>query len=70
VRGSLRALTRERKARELGPEQPFELIAQADGRLTLHDPATGKRVELESFGPSNSANFSRLLTLQTEGPRR
>ncbi|MEY4862199.1 MAG: putative photosynthetic complex assembly protein PuhC [Pseudomonadota bacterium] len=70
VRGSLRALTRERKARELGSEQPFELIAQADGRLTLHDPATGKRVELESFGPSNAANFSRLLTLQAEGPGR
>lgn len=61
VRGSLRALTRERKMRELGAEQPFELIAHADGRLTLHDPATGKRVELESFGPSNAANFSRLL---------
>jgi putative photosynthetic complex assembly protein len=70
VRGSLRALTRERKARELGPEQAFELIAQADGRLTLHDPATGKRVELESFGPSNSANFARLLTLQADGPGR
>lgn len=62
VRGSLRALTRERKMRELGSEQPFELIAHADGRLTLHDPATGKRVELESFGPSNAANFARLLS--------
>ena len=70
VRGSLRALTRERKARELGPDQPFELIAQADGRLTLHDPATGRRVELESFGPSNSANFARLLSLQADGPQR
>ena len=63
VRGSLRALTRERKQREMGSEAPFELIAQADGRLTLHDPATGKRVELESFGPTNAANFSRLLAL-------
>jgi putative photosynthetic complex assembly protein len=61
VRGSLRALTRERRIRDLGPEQPFELIAQADGRLTLSDPATGKRIELESFGPTNAANFSRLL---------
>jgi putative photosynthetic complex assembly protein len=59
----LRALTRERKQREMGSEAPFELIAQADGRLTLHDPATGKRVELESFGPTNAANFSRLLAL-------
>jgi putative photosynthetic complex assembly protein len=47
----------------MGSEAPFELIAQADGRLTLHDPATGKRVELESFGPTNAANFSRLLAL-------
>jgi putative photosynthetic complex assembly protein len=61
VRGSLRALTRERRARELGPEIPFELIAHADGRLTLLDPATGQRVNLESFGPTNAGNFARLL---------
>jgi putative photosynthetic complex assembly protein len=61
VRGALRALARERKARGLGAEQPFQLIARPDGGLTLYDPATSQRVDLESFGPSNAENFARLL---------
>ncbi len=63
LRGALRALTRERRMRDLGPETAFELIGRADGRLTLHDPATGVRIDLESFGPTNAATFARLLTL-------
>lgn len=64
LRGSLRALTRERRMREVGPVPPFELTARADGRLTLMDPATGARLDLESFGPTNAAVFARLLTLK------
>lgn len=60
ARGTLRALARERKRRELGPQQPFELVAYADGRLTLRDQATGQRIYLESFGPTNAAIFARL----------
>jgi putative photosynthetic complex assembly protein len=63
LRGSLRALARERMKRDLGPEQAFQLIARADGRLTLSDPATGARLDLESFGPTNAAVFARLLTV-------
>ncbi len=62
MRGVLRALARERKKRGLGAEQAFELIARQDGRLTLHDPATGVRIDLESFGPNNASVFARLLT--------
>jgi len=61
VRGALRALARERKARGLGPEQPFQLMVRADGGLTLYDPATSQRVDLEAFGPTNAGNFARLL---------
>jgi putative photosynthetic complex assembly protein len=61
VRGALRALARERRARGLGAEQPFELIAHPDGRLTLADPATGQRIDLESFGPTNAGAFAQLL---------
>ena len=61
VRGALRALSRERYARGLGSQQPFQLIARSDGRLTLFDPATGERVDLESFGPTNAGAFARLL---------
>lgn len=63
LRGSLRALARERQRRGLGPQEPFQLTARADGRLTLSDPATGERVDLESFGPTNAAVYARLLIL-------
>lgn len=65
MRGVLRALARERKKNGLGSEQPFELIARQDGRLTLHDPATNARIDLEAFGPTNVGVFSRLLTPPT-----
>ena len=61
VRGALRALARERKARGLGAEQSFQLMVRTDGGLTLYDPATSQRVDLEAFGPTNSDNFARLL---------
>ena len=66
VRGALRALTRERHARGIGPDKPFDLIARVDGRVTLMDPTTGQRVDLESFGPTNTAEFSRFLAMQPE----
>lgn len=61
LRGALRALVRQRRAAGVGPEVPFVLTARADGRLTLVDPATSERVDLESFGPTNAAVFARLL---------
>ena len=66
VRGALRALSRERYARGIGSAEPFDLIARVDGRLTLMDPSTGQRVDLESFGPTNTAEFARFLAMQPE----
>jgi len=66
VRGALRALARERFARGIGAAQPFDLIARVDGRVTLMDPSTGQRVDLESFGPTNTAEFARFLAMQPE----
>jgi putative photosynthetic complex assembly protein len=62
LRSTMRGLVRERKRQGLGPETPFELLGRSDGRLTLVDPGTGRRVDLESFGPSNSAVFARLMS--------
>ena len=66
VRGALRALTRERYSRGIGSAAPFELIARVDGRVTLLDPSTGQRVDLESFGPTNTAEFTRFLAMRPE----
>lgn len=62
LRGTLRALARERKSRGIGSEEPFQLIARTDGGLTLFDPVTQQRVDLESFGPANAGAFAPLLT--------
>ncbi len=69
LRGALRALARERRMRGLGSEAAFELIGRADGRLTLSDPATGERIDLESFGPTNAGTFARLLTVNLQPVR-
>jgi putative photosynthetic complex assembly protein len=64
VRGILRAMARERRIKEVNQTIPFELIARADGRLTLLDPATGNRIDLESFGKDNVVEFAVLLKPQ------
>ena len=62
LRGTMRGLARERKRLGVSPAIPFDLIGRADGRLTLVDPGTGRRVDLESFGPENAAVFAALMT--------
>ncbi len=61
LRGTMRGLARERMRRSVGPEQPFRMTGHADGRLTLEDPATGRRVDLGSFGPTNAAVFAHIM---------
>jgi putative photosynthetic complex assembly protein len=62
LRGTLRALVRERRLDRVGGKKPFRLCAWPDGRLTLEDTATGERIELEAFGADNAAVFAQLLT--------
>lgn len=62
VRGVLRGLVRERKRRDIGAEAPFRLIRWADGRLSLDDPVTQRRIELGSFGPTNAEAFAQLMS--------
>jgi putative photosynthetic complex assembly protein len=64
LRGTLRGLARERHRQGIGQERPFRLAGHADGRITLIDPATGRHVDLEAFGPTNAGVFVRLLHLQ------
>jgi putative photosynthetic complex assembly protein len=62
IRGTLRGLARERKREGVGAAAPFRLVSWSDGRLTLEDPATGRRIDLEAFGPTNSGAFAHILT--------
>jgi putative photosynthetic complex assembly protein len=61
ARGTLRGFARERRARGIGQDVPMQLIGREDGRLTLFDPATGRVVDLESFGAINASVFARML---------
>ena len=60
LRGTLRALVRERRRQSVAEGTPFLLRGHTDARLVLFDPATGQRIDLDSFGPSNKAVFARL----------
>ena len=61
VRGTLRALTRERRSHGLGEGPPFQLMVHADGRLSLIDTATQRRIDVGSFGPTQATAFARFL---------
>lgn len=62
LRGTLRALVRERRRWSADSDVPFVLRQQSDASLWLLDPVSGQRILLDSFGPSNKAVFARLLS--------
>ncbi len=61
VRGVMRGLARERHMNGVGEAPPFRLTRWADGSLSLTDTATGRVIELGSFGPTNRQTFDTLL---------
>ena len=61
LRATMRNLAHERRANGIGPEAPFRLAASTEGRLILEDPTTGRRIDLEAFGPTNAGVFANLL---------
>jgi putative photosynthetic complex assembly protein len=61
LRSTMRVLATERAAYHIGPAQPFSLTAFPGNRLVLTDTATGQKLELEAFGPSNESEFFTLL---------
>lgn len=62
LRATMRGLARQRLRQDADVEVPFRLTEWADGRLTLTDPTTGRRVEMEAFGITNEQVFADLLT--------
>lgn len=61
VRVALRSLARERRSEGAGPELPFRLGRQDDGRLWIRDLATGRLLYLDAYGHSNARSFGRLF---------
>jgi putative photosynthetic complex assembly protein len=62
LRGTMRGLARQRIRQDADRDVPFRLTQWADNRLTLEDPTTHRRVDLEAFGETNELVFARLLT--------
>jgi putative photosynthetic complex assembly protein len=61
IRATVRSLVHQRRIRSIGAEVPFTLTEWDNGGLTLSDPATGRSVEVSSFGPDNRAVYQNLL---------
>jgi putative photosynthetic complex assembly protein len=61
MRATLRGLARERRRSGVGAETAFVLTYWNDGRMSLEDPTTGRRVALEAFGETNAGAFARLF---------
>lgn len=61
IRATVRSLVHQRRIRGIGPEVAFTLTEWQNGNLTLADPATGRSVEVSSFGPDNRAVYQNLL---------
>ncbi|PNG24776.1 photosynthetic complex assembly protein PuhC [Methylocella silvestris] len=73
IRGVLRSFARERRADDAaittataGP--PFRLQLGEDSALSIEDRATGRVVELNAFGETNSGAFAKLLTEKGSAP--
>lgn len=61
MRQVLRGLVRDRRHSDIGDAQPFVLTAWSDGRVSLDDATTGRRVQLEAFGHTNEDAFVQLF---------
>jgi putative photosynthetic complex assembly protein len=62
LRGVIRVLGFERNRAGIEGNPPVELIRWDDGRTSLHDPATGWRMEFQGFGKENLATVARLMS--------
>ncbi|WP_375412352.1 photosynthetic complex assembly protein PuhC [uncultured Bradyrhizobium sp.] len=64
IRVVLRGLARERRLGDIGAQPPFRLTRFVNGQITLTDTSTGKQIDLDAFGSSNTEAFARLMNLR------
>jgi putative photosynthetic complex assembly protein len=68
IRGVMRGLARDRISRHIGEAPPFRLSLSQAGTLSLRDTATGRDIDLESFGASNRDSFFTLIRPELTRP--
>ncbi|MCW2316014.1 putative photosynthetic complex assembly protein [Rhodoblastus acidophilus] len=61
LRSTMRGFAHARTLGGIGPQAPFALTRWNDGTLSLIDDTTGRRVDLDAFGPNQSASFAKLF---------
>jgi hypothetical protein len=57
-------LARERRRSGLDAATPFLLGTSRDAVIWLEDPATGRRIGLNAFGPTNAGAFAEFFAAQ------
>jgi putative photosynthetic complex assembly protein len=68
IRSTLRGLARERRRADLDASTPFTLTRWSDGTVSLQDVSTGRRVNLDAFGPDNANAFAQLFAMRDARP--
>ena len=61
VRTIFRSLVRDRRVRGVSAEPVFILYSLAGGDITVEDPSTNSRIQLEAFGQPNAEHFRQML---------
>jgi putative photosynthetic complex assembly protein len=68
IRGVLRGLARGRAVNRVEGGDVYVLTRWDDGRLSITDPVSGERFDLNAFGKDNLWAFARLLKSQEDRP--
>ncbi len=61
IRATMRGLARERMRSGIGAEAPFKLTRWSNGSISLQDETSGRRLDLDAFGPTNAGAFAQLF---------
>ena len=64
IRATMRGLARERMRSGVGAAEPFKLTRWNDGTISLQDETSGRRLDLDAFGPTNAGAFAQFFTAQ------
>jgi putative photosynthetic complex assembly protein len=62
----MRGLAQERLRDGIGSETPFTLTHWDDGTMSLADKTTGREIQLDAFGPTNSGAFAQIFTARNQ----